>query len=108
MFQVGGPILYFFLFVFGISFDLTPNAIHVRGRLAETFLEKGLEFVLFEVIVPFSPDPSLMLLPAKVDLIAEEKGRKRYAFVAFSISRLEIVFTLTNEIVTFHLRVSIV
>ena len=103
-----GPVLYFFLLILGVPFNLTPDAIYKRGRFSETFSEKDLKFVPYEKVglVPLSPH--LMLLPAEFDPLSEERGCKRYTFVALSISRFEMVLALPAKVVAFHVQASIV
>ena len=44
----------------------------------------------------------LVLLPAKIDLIAEERSRKRYALRARDIGCVEMILTLSTEVVALH------
>ena len=108
MFQVRSPVLYFFLLVLGVPFNLTPDAVYERGRFSETFSEKRRKFVPCEGDGPVSFNTSLVLLPADVDPISEERGRERDAFISRGTSRLGIVLSFSTEIVTFHVRAPIV
>ena len=103
-----GPILYFLLLVLGIPLDLGPDASHERGGFSETLPEKSLEFVLSrgDGIVAFHL--SFVLLPAEVNLISEERGRKRDAFVARGSGRVEMILTLSTEIIALHVQAAIV
>lgn len=69
-------VLYFFLLVLGIVFNLTPNAIYKYGRFFKAFPEKSLKLVLSGRDNSVMFDLSLMLLPAKDDPISEKRGYK--------------------------------
>ena len=102
------PVLYFFLLVLGVPFDLTPEVTHERGRFSETLSEKGLELVPGKGGGPVSFFPRFVLLPAEVDSITEERGRERDAFMARGTSCLEMILALSTEVVTFHMQAPIV
>ena len=103
-----GPILYFLLLVLGIPLDLGPDVSHERGGFSETLPEKGLEFVPSrgDGIVAFHL--SFVLLPAEVNPISEERGRKRDAFVARGSGRVKMILTLLTKIIALHMRAPIV
>lgn len=103
-----GPVLYFFLLILGIFFNLTPDAIHKCSRFSKILLEKGLEFIPCEGVGSVLLSPSLMLLPPEIDLLLAERDCKRYAFVALSLSRLKVVLTLPAEEVAFYVQAPIV
>ena len=108
MLQVRGLVLYFFLLILGVFFNLTPDGIHKRGRFFKIFLEKGLKFIPYEGVSLVLFSLSLMLLPAEVDPLLEEWGRKRYVFVALNINRFEMVLALPAEVVALYVRALIV
>ena len=95
-------VLYFFLLVLQVSFDFTPDIVNKRSRFFKTLSEKSLKFVPSEGSNPVPLNLSLVLLPAEVDFISEERGRKEDALVACSTSRIKIIFTLPAEVVTLH------
>ena len=70
--------------------------------------EKGLEFVPSrgDGIVAFYL--SFVLLPAEVNPISEEQGRKGDAFVARGSGRVEIILTLLTKIIALHMQAPIV
>ena len=102
MLQVKSLVLYFFLLILGVSFDFTPDIVNKRGRFSETLLEEGLEFVPSEKSNSVLLNLSLMLLPAEVNSILKEQSRKGDALVARSTGHVEIIFTLSAEVVTLH------
>ena len=106
--QVKDPILYFLLLVLEIPLDLSPDASHKQDEFSEILLEKGLEFVLSrgDNIVAFNQ--SFVLLLAELNPILEEQGRKRDTFVARSSNRVEIILTLSTEIIALHMQALIV
>lgn len=65
-------VLYFFLFVFKISFDFTPNDIYKRHIFFKTFLKKNLKLVLDREYGFVTFHPSFILLLAEVNPISEE------------------------------------
>lgn len=66
------PILQFFLFILGVSFNLALDTVYKRGRSSKTFLEEGLEFVLGEGVDSVLFFYYLMLLLSEFDSISEE------------------------------------
>lgn len=103
-----GSVLYFFLLILEVFFNFTPDAIHKCGRFSKFLLEKGLEFIPCEGVGSILLCPSLMLLPPEIDPLLAERDHKRYAFVALSLSRLKIVFTLPAKEVAFYMQAPIV
>ena len=108
MLQVRGPILYFLLLVLGIPLGLRPDASHEQGGFSKTLPKKGLEFVSSrgDGIVAFYL--SFVLLPAEVNPISEERGREGDAFMARGSGRVEMILTLSIEIIALHVRALIV
>lgn len=78
MFQVRGPILYFFLLVLGVFLNFTSDVVYIRSRFSMTIPEKSLNFVLGESGSPVTFGSSLMLLPAEVDFLIKKKPQKIY------------------------------
>lgn len=108
MLQVESPILSFLLLVLRIPLDFSPNASYKDVEFFETLPEKDFEFVLSkgDGIVIFNL--GLVLLPAEVDPILEERDRKEDALGARGISRVEMVLALSTEVVAFHIGATIV
>lgn len=96
-------ILYFFLLILKIPFNLGPDAGQKQGRFFKTLSEKGLKLVSSRKnsIVIF--DLSFVLLLAKIDPVVEEKSCKKHAFRACSTSCIEMIFTLPTKIIVFHI-----
>ena len=101
-------ILYFFLLVLGIPFDLGPDVSHKQGRFSKTLLKEGLEFVSSKEndIVVFNL--RFVLLLAEVNPILEKQSRKGDAFVAYCSSRIEIILTLLTKVIALHMQAPIV
>ena len=95
-------VLYFFLLVLQISFDFSRDIVYKRGGFSETLSEEGLEFVSSKGSNPIPLNLSFVLLPAEIDSISEERGRKGDALVARGTGRVNMVFTLLTEVVTLH------
>ena len=102
MLQVRSPVLYFSLLVLGVFFDFTADVVNKRGRFSKTLSKGGLEFVSSERSNPVPLNLNLVLLPAEVDPILEERGRKGDALVARGTGRVKIIFTLLAKIVTLY------
>lgn len=98
--------MYFFLLVLGILLNFAPDAVHKRNKFSNVFPKKGFKLILSGKSGPIIFDLSLMLLSAKVDLIPEEQGCKRDAFVTLGLSGFEMVFVLVTKVVAFHVQVS--
>lgn len=100
--------MYFFLLMFGIPLDLGLDDSHKRGGFSKVLAEKGFEFASSrrDSIVFFNL--SLVLLPAEVDFVLKERGRKGDAFVARGSGYVEIVLTLSTEVVAIHVQTYIV
>lgn len=71
-------------------------------------MEKNLEFVLYKGVSSVLISPSLMLLSPEIEPLSEEQNRKKYALVALSISRFEIVLALPAEVIAFHMQAPMV
>ena len=98
-----GPVLYFFLLVLRVSFDFISDVINERGEFSEILSKKCFEFVLSKGSNPVPLNLSLVLLPAEIDPILEEKSCKKHALVARGTGRVKIVFTLLTEVVILHM-----
>lgn len=96
------PVLYCFLLVLGVFFDLIPDIVNKRGGFFKTLLKESLKFVPCEGSYPVSLNLSLVLLLAEVDYISKEQDCKRDAYMAYSTGRIEIILALLIEIVAFH------
>ena len=108
MLQIGGPILYFSLLVLGIPLDLGPDASHKRVGFFKALAEKSLGFVPSRRDGTVIFNLGLVLLPAEVDLVPEERGREGDTLVARGSGRVEIVPTLSTEVVALHVQAPIV
>lgn len=82
-------IVYFFLFVLRIFFDLISDNVYKCNRFLKSFLKKNLEFVSDKKFDPIIFDPSLMLLPTEVDPIPKKQNCKKDAFVALASTILK-------------------
>ena len=100
--------MYFLLLVLEIPLDLGPDASHEQGGFLETLPKKGLKFVPSrgDGIVAFHL--SFVLLLAEVNPISKERGRKGDAFMARGSGRVEMILTLSTEIIALHMRAAIV
>lgn len=73
-------ILYFFLLVLKISLNFDLNAGYKQDRFYKILLKKDLEFSLSKGGGTIAFDLSLMLLSAKINLVAEEQSCKKNMF----------------------------
>ena len=97
------PVLYFFLLVLQVSFDLAPDILSKRGRFSKILSEEGLKFVTSEGNNLVSLNLSLVLLPGEVDPILEQSGCKNDVLVARGTGHIKIIFTLPAKVVTLHI-----
>lgn len=88
------PVLYFFLLVFKILFDLFPNVVYKHNRFLKVFLDKNFEFVLCIETGPIAFKSSLILISIKVNFFLKTQGCKEDTFIFFNPNSFEIVFTL--------------
>lgn len=65
-------VLYFFLLVLRVLFNLASDVVYKCSGFAKTLPEEGLKFVSGRGSGPTMLDPGFMLLPAKVDSIPED------------------------------------
>lgn len=100
---VESPILYFFLLILEFSLNFFPNISYKRDRFSKTLSKKNPKFVSNKKNGTLAFNLSLVLLPAEVDLILQEWGRKRVAFRVYSIGYIKIILALSTEIVAFHI-----
>lgn len=100
---MGNPILYFFLLMLGIPFDLFSDAGHKKSKFPKTLLEKGLEFVISKRSSIIAFDLSFLLLPAKIDPVAEKRGCKKHVLRACGTGRVEIIPALLIEVIALHM-----
>lgn len=104
---VGLPNLNFFLLILKVFLDFTTDTIYIGSEFSYVFLEKG--FRLFPTWERncIAIDPILLLLPAKENLVFEEKFRKQYAVIALASYCLKIVLILLTKVAAFFVQVSI-
>ena len=100
--------MYFLLLVLGISLNFGSDVDHKQGRFPKTLSEKSLEFVLSKRGGPVALNLGLVLLPAEVDPILEERGRKRDTFGLRGTGRVKMILALSTEIVALHMQVLII
>lgn len=98
-------ILYFFLLVLEVLFNLIPDIVYKYSKFSKNLLKKSLKFFSSGEKGLITFNPGLILLPAEVNLILEEQSYKRYAFVTLGFSDFEIVFALLIKVVIFHVQV---
>ena len=87
----------------GISLNLGLDIGYKQGRFFKALLTKDLEFVLSERSNLIALNLGLVLLPAEVDSISEEQGRKRNALMARGTGRVEMILALSTEVVAHHM-----
>lgn len=100
-------VLYFFLLILEVYFNLTLDNIYKYGGLPKVFSEKCFKLVLCDKGNSVSFNSSLELFSAEIDFFPKKQGYKGYAFMAFHISDFKMVFTLLAKVVTFYVSVSI-
>lgn len=105
---MGNPVLYFFLLILRVLFNLTPDIVYKCSGLPKALSKKGLKLVPCKRGNPVSFDLSLILLLTEIDPFSKEQGCKKYAFVALRTNCLEIVLALVTEIIAFHMQVFII
>lgn len=89
-------------------FDLSPDISYKISGFFEILLEKGLKFVLSREDGTVTFNSGFILLLAEVDLIPKKQGCKENALETRSISRLEILLTLSTEVVTLFVGATII
>lgn len=99
------PVLYFFLLVLEVWFDLTLNIVHKCSRFPKILSKKFFKFISSEKNDPVTFDPGLILLPREIDPIPEKWGCKRDVFVTLGSKNFKIALALSTEILTFYLQV---
>lgn len=80
------PVLYFFLLVLGVLFNLTLNVVHKYSRFLKSFSKKDLKLVLSKKSSLIIFDLGFMLLLVKADFFFEKQGYKRDTFVIFDFN----------------------
>ena len=106
--QVKDPILYFFLLVFSISLNLSPDVSHKQGGFSKTLPKEAFEFDSNRRngIVAFNL--RFVLLLAEVNPISEKQGCKKDTFIVCGSGYVKIILTLLTEIIALHMQVFIV
>ena len=95
--------MYFFLLMLRIPLNPGSDIDYKRGRFSETRSEKSLEFILSKGGGPIALNLSLVLLPAKVDLVPKERGRKGKKLESCDTGFVEIALALLTKIVALHM-----
>lgn len=87
----------------GILFDFSSDAYYKYNRFFKTLLEKSLEFVLYKKdgIIVFNL--SLVLLPAKIDLITEKQNCKKDTFRDCGTNYVKIILALLAKVVALYM-----
>lgn len=89
---MGGPILYFFLLVLEIPFNLSLDVGYKQSRFFKTLSKKCFELVLSKVNNTIILKLGLVLLLVKVDPILKKQGHKKDVLIAHDTGRVKIVF----------------
>lgn len=76
MLEVKIPVLYFFLLVLGVFFNLSLNVIYKYSRFAKNFSNKGLKFVLYERNSLVFFNSNLIMLLTKFNIFSKNKTIK--------------------------------
>lgn len=71
-------------------------------------LKKSLEFVLSRRDSIFAFNLSLILLPAKIDLISEKQSYKKDMLITHGISRVKIILALLTKVIALYMWVFII
>ena len=88
--------MYFFLLVLGVPLNLCPNVGHKCDEFSETLLEKNLKFNPSKRGGSVVLNLGLMLLPAEVDPVLKERGRKKNMLGPCGTGYVEMVLTLST------------
>lgn len=98
------PILHFFLLIFRVSFNITPDIIYKYDKFFKTFLKKSFKFIPYTgtKLVMFKPD--LMLLPIKANFLLEKQNCKKDIFIVFALGNFKIVFALPVKVKIVHVQ----
>lgn len=101
-------ILYFFLLILRVPFNLALDIIYKHNIFSKTLLKKGLEFdsnrknglIIFLLY--------FILLLSKINPISKEQNCKKNAFRVYDLNNFEIVFRLLAEIIIFYMQMFII
>lgn len=66
------PILYFFLVILEVLFNMAPDAVYKCGQFLKVLLKKSFEFFTEDGVNPVLFLKCFMLLPSKINPIPEE------------------------------------
>lgn len=86
-----------------ILLNLCLDINHKQGGFSEIFLKKSLEFFPSKGDDTIVFNLSLVLLPAKIDPLAEKQGCEGNMFEACDTGHVEIILILLIKIVVFHI-----
>lgn len=100
------PVLYFFLLMLKVLFNLILDAVYKRSRFSKAFSEEGLKLVPGRGSSLITLNLGLMLLPAEVDCFFEKLDYKKDAFMTLASSNFEMVLVLSRKVVIFYISVS--
>lgn len=96
------------MLVLKISLNFSPNTGHKEGEFFETLSEKSFELVPSRKDGTVIFNLGLVLLPAKVDSIPEERGCKGDALGACGIDHIKTGIALFIEVVALYVEANIV
>lgn len=108
MLQIKSPILNLFLFVLGISFNLSLDASYKGGEFSKVLLKKNLKFLPNRRDGTIIFNLSLLVLLIKVDYIPKNQSCKGYTLGKHGIGHVKIVFALLTKIIAIHIRAIII
>lgn len=101
-------ILYFFLLVLRVFFNLILDDFYKRGRFVKTLIEKSSEYILFKVNNLILLNLSLILLLAEINPIIKKQSWKKNVLMAFITSCIKMVLALLTKIVALYIQVFII
>ena len=91
-----------------ILLNLGLDVGYKRDRFPKILSKKGLKFVPSRGGSTIVFDLCLMVLPAKIDPVAEKCSREGHAYRACGTGRVKIILTLSTKLVSLHVYTSIV
>lgn len=91
-----------------VSLDSVPDTINQALRLLKVFFHIGLKLDPRDKIYCLSLVPKFVLILAEIDWPVEKRSCKQNTVGLGSTDSLKLVFTLLTELITIHVRFSIV
>lgn len=105
MFQIKNSVLYYFLLVLEVPFNITSDAVYKLGRVSKAFPQKDLKFILHKEFSIVTFEINVMLVSVEVRYFSKIYGGKKDAFVVFSPNNLEIIFAILTKIKVLYVQV---